>query len=203
MRRVLFASFTALALLLPAAAFAQPGRYELTPFAGYRLAGDFQASSGDFFDPDLNVEVDESAVFGLLFDIPLAPYWQLEILVNRQQTAFLTDGGLFSPADELGDVDLTTIHGGMLFQWGYGQIQPFVAGSVGFTHIAPQFDELDSDDRFSASFAGGVKFFFAGSAGLRLEGRGYWTDVGTSNDYYDSYGGLFQWEGTVGLIFAF
>ncbi len=207
MRRALFV----LLLLFPAAVFAQPGRFELTPFAGYRLAGDFDADSGDPFDPELNIEVDESAVFGVLFGIPLTPYWQIEILANRQQTTFSTDLGFLEPQDELGDVDLTTVHGGLLFQWGAGQINPFVVFSVGFTRIDPKFDDLDSEDRFSTSFGGGAKIFFSQNVGLRLEARGFWTDLGTDfndhdhdhdHDDYDS-GGLFQGEGSVGLIIAF
>lgn len=209
MRRAFFVLF----LLLPAAVFAQPGRFELTPFGGYRLAGDFDAESNSVFDPSLNIEVEESAVYGVLFDIPLSPNWQIEILANRQQTSFSIDQGFLQPQDELGDVDLTTIHGGILLQWGYGQVNPFLVVSAGITRIDPKFEDLDSDDRFSTSFGGGAKIFFSENVGLRLEARGYWTDLGTDfhdhdydhdhdHDHYDS-GGLFQGEASVGLIIAF
>ncbi len=194
-------------LLLPAAALAQPGRFELTPMAGYRLEGDFDARSSDAFDPDLNVKVDESAAFGLILDIPLAPNWQLEILANRQQSTFVEDGGLLSPATTLGDVDLTVLQAGFLFQWGEGQISPFVTAAAGLTRIDPQFNDLESDDRFSASLGGGVKLFLADNLGLRLEARGYWTDLDTGfddrDDRYDSGDGLYQGEASVGLIIAF
>jgi hypothetical protein len=203
MRRALFA----LLVLLPAAAFAQPGRFELTPFAGYRLAGDFNADSNSAFDPRLNIEVDESAVYGVLFDIPLSPNWQIEILANRQQTSFSVDRGFLEPQDELGDVDLTTVHGGILLQWGEGQVNPFLTVSAGITRIEPKFRHLDSDDRFSTSFGGGAKIFFSENVGLRLEARGFWTDLDTGFDdrysRYDSGDGLFQGEGSVGLIIAF
>jgi outer membrane protein with beta-barrel domain len=203
MRRTLFG----FALLLPLTLHAQPGRFELTPMAGYRLQGDFDAHD-DAFDPRLNVDVDESAVFGGFFDIPLSPYWQIEILANRQQTRFEANRGLLTPSDTLGDVDLTTVQAGFLFQWGGGQVSPFVAGALGLTRIDPKFDGLSSDDRFSASFGGGVKMFFNRNLGLRLEGRGYWTDLETGFDDHDhhhdqSSDGLFQWEGSVGLILAF
>lgn len=203
MRRALFT----LLFLLPAAAFAQPSRFELTPFAGYRLAGDFDARSSDAFDPRLNIQVDESAVYGVLFDIPLSRNWQLELLANRQQTSFSVDRGFLEPQDDLGDVDLTTIHGGFLLQWGEGQVNPYVTLTAGITRIEPKFRNLDSDDRFSASFGGGAKIFFAENVGLRLEARGFWTDLDTGFDdrfdRYDSGDGLFQGEGSVGLIIAF
>jgi opacity protein-like surface antigen len=197
----------ALALLLPAAAFAQPGRFELTPVAGYRLNGDFDARSSDAFDRDLNVEVEESPVFGVIFDIPLAPYWQLELLANRQESSFIVDPGLLEPETELGDVTLTYLHAGIVLQWGLGQVNPFLTASAGLARIDPKFRNLDADNRFSASFGGGVKIFFADNVGLRLEARGYWTDLDTGFDdrfdRYDSGDGLYQGEGSVGLIIAF
>lgn len=196
-----------LTFLLPAAAAAQPGRFELTPVVGYRLDGDFDARSSDAFDPDLNVDVESSATFGLLLDIPLAPNWQLEILANRQRSEFVVDRGLLTAATTLGDVDLTILQAGILFQWGEGQVNPFVTAAAGLTRIDPKFNELSSDDRFSTSFGGGVKIFFGENIGLRLEGRGYWTDLDTGfdgrYDRYDSGDGLFQGEGSAGLIIAF
>jgi hypothetical protein len=207
-------AFFLLLFLLPVAAYAQPsgylpaGRFEITPFASYRLEGDFDASN-DFGD-DIDVEVEEGAAFGLLFDIPLSPNWQIELLANRQETSFINDEGLFNPAAELGDVTLTYLHAGILFQWGLGQINPFITGSLGLAHIEPEFDDLDADDRFSTSFGGGVKIFFADNVGLRLEGRWYWTDLGSDFDdddfhhHHDDDGeGLFQVEGSAGLIVSF
>ena len=203
MRRALFI----LTFLLPAAAFAQPGRIELTPTVGYRLEGDFDARSSDAFDPDLNVKVDASTVYGLLLDIPLAPDWQLEILANRQPSQFVVDRGLLTPSSTLGDVDLTIVQAGILFQWGQGQVNPFITAAAGLTRIEPKFNELSTDDRFSASLGGGVKIFFSENIGLRLEARGYWTDLDTGfngrYNRYDSGDGLYQGEGSAGLIIAF
>jgi hypothetical protein len=208
MRRAVFLFL----FLLPAAVFAQhgrldSGRFELTPFAGYRLQGDFDASSRDNAFRDLNVEVEEGGIFGVLFDIPLNRNWSIELLANRQESSFIIDDGLFERETELGDVTLTYAHAGLLFQWGYGQVNPFITGSIGLARIEPEFDELDADDRFSSSFGGGVKIFLADNVGLRLEARGYWTDLDTGFedrfDRYDEGDGLFQAEGSLGLIIAF
>jgi hypothetical protein len=204
MRRVLFA----LALgLIPAVALAQPVRFEITPFGGYRLKGDFDARSSNTFDPRLNVKIDDSAVFGATLDIPLNRNWQLEILANRQRSSFIVDQGLFEPTNTLGDVDLTMVHAGFLLQWGEGQVNPFITASAGVTHIDPKFHELSSDNRFSASLGGGAKIFFNPNIGLRLEARGFWTDLDTGfrdrYDRYDNRQGLYQGEGSVGLIIAF
>jgi opacity protein-like surface antigen len=204
MRRALFLSAL---LLLPAAGLAQTGRFEITPMAGYRLDGDFDARSSSSFDPDLNVQVDESATYGVTFDIPLNENWAIELLANRQQTSFEVDEGLLAPAAELGDVDITFLHAGIVLQWGLGQVNPYLTASGGIAHIDPKFNELDADNRFSASLGGGVKIFFSENVGLRLEARGYWTDLDTGfRDRYDRYDegeGMTQGEGSVGLIIAF
>lgn len=195
-----------LVFLLPAAAFGQSGRFELTPVAGYRLEGDFDTSNTTAFDPNLNVKVDESPVYGVILDIPLSPTWQIELLANRQSTEFVADRGLLTQTSTLGDVELTTFQAGLLYSWGAGQVNPFVAAAAGVTRIDPQFSNLSTDDRFSASLGGGVKVFFAENIGLRLEARGYWTDLDTDKrsrrrDRSDE--GLVQGEGSVGLIIAF
>jgi len=205
MRRALFAF--AFLVLPSSAGLAQPGRFELTPFAGYRLKGDFDARSSDAFDPRLNVKVDASATYGLVLDIPLSRNWQIELLANRQRSQFIVDRGLLSPSMTLGDVDLSTLQAGFVLQWGAGQVNPFVTAAAGLTRIEPKFNELSSDDRFSASLGGGVKVFFSENLGIRLEARGYWTDLDTGfngrYDRYDSGDGLYQTEGSAGLIIAF
>lgn len=206
MRKALFALAF---LMIPALASAQPGRFEITPFAGYRLGGEFDASNEEFFDDvGLDAEIEESGIFGVIFGIPLTPSWKLELLANRQESTFIIDEGLLAPTVELGDVTLSMYHAGFAFEWGLGQVNPFIAGTLGLARIEPDFPELNAENRFSASLGGGAKIFFSPNVGLRLEGRGYWTDLGTDfRDRYDRYdsddGGLFQAEASAGLIFAF
>lgn len=203
------ALFTLAFLLIPALAAAQPGNFEITPLAGYRLGGEFDASNEDFFeDEDLDAEIEESGIYGVIFGIPLTPNWKLELLANRQESTFIIDEGLLSPTIELGDVTMSMYHAGLAFEWGLGQVRPFILGSLGLARIEPDFPELNAENRFSASLGGGARIFFSPNVGLRLEGRGYWTDLGTDwedrYDRYDSEGdGLFQAEASAGLIFAF
>ncbi len=200
MRKALFVVL----LLLPAAAAAQYPRFEITPTVGYRFNGDFDVTGDDLFDQ--NAEIEESSVFGVTVDIPLNENWQLELLANRQQSTFILDEGLFEPEVELGDVELSYFHVGLLYQWGLGQVNPYVTFSGGLARIDPDFSELEPENRFSASLAGGVKFFFSPNVGLRLEGRGYWTNLDTDFDErfdeYDESDALYQGEVSAGLILA-
>ena len=204
MRRALLALMFLLPLV-PAAAAAQMSRFEVTPFVGYRLSGEIENAADLGFDHRSDVEIDESAFYGLLFNVALTPNWQLELLASRQNTSFAVDEGLLSPSDDLGDLDLGLYQGGFLLQWGGGQVIPFVTATLGLARIEPDFPELDAENYFSGTFGGGVKIFFDDNVGLRLEGRGTWIDVGTDFDGhydYDSYGVTWLPEAAAGVILA-
>lgn len=204
MRRALLALASVL-LLVPAAAFAQPNQFELTPFAGYRLDGTIDSSADLGFDQD--VQVEESEVFGVLFDIGFTPNWSIELMASRQDTSFSVDEGLLSPSSDLGDVTLSYYQAGFLFQTGAGQVKPFFVITGGLARIEPDFPELDAENYFAGTLGGGVKIFFSPNVGIRLEARGYWTNLDTDfddrYDRYDSQGDLLQGEASAGLILSF
>src|SRR5262245_19262417 len=89
----------ALLLALPAAAAAQSG-FEITPMAGYRLSGNVTAYDDRGFSEDTDLQVDESSVYGVTFDIPLGYRWQLELFANEQQSSFSRDRGIFDPSED-------------------------------------------------------------------------------------------------------
>lgn len=214
MRKALFA-LTFLIAAVPAAAqpryhTSRSGQFEITPLAGYRLAGEFDAGNGRFDDDFLSAdaEVEEGEFFGVIVGIPLGRDLKIELLANRQESTFIVDEGLFGPVEELGDVTLSYYHAGLAYEWGLGQVRPFIAGSLGLTRFDPDFPELNAENRFSGSLGGGVKIFFSEAVGLRLEGRGFWTDLSFDEDddrydRYDSDEGLYQGEASAGLIIAF
>jgi hypothetical protein len=206
MRRAIFVVCLLLLPALPGAAMAQTRRFELTPTVGYRFKGEFTADS-DLFNRNLDVRVDDTATYGLIFDVPLTENWQLELLANRQNSSFIVDEGLFTPERNLGDVTIDYFNAGFLFQWGPGQVNGFVSGGVGLARIDPDFPEVEAENRFSGNLGGGVKILFGPNVGLRLEGRGYWVDLDTGlhgrYDRFDSDEGLYQGEASAGLIIAF
>lgn len=205
-----FAALTLAAAGAAGSAAQAQNKFQITPTAGYRTSGQLTATDRDFLD-DADVEVDKSSVFGVIVDIPIGQSgFGIELLANRQKSAFSIDPGLFEPTEELGDVELTYVHGGFYYEWAGGQVVPFVSATAGVTRIDPQFDDLEAEDRASASLGGGVKIFFNRNIGLRLEGRGYWTDLDTRFRDDDNRRrdrevneALYQGEAVAGLIFAF
>lgn len=199
----------ALLVLLPVAAGAQSfSRFELTPTVSYNFGGTLSGDDGDFFQFDLDAK--SSPAYGLTFDIPLAPWVQLELLASRQQTELQFDSGIFAPNETVADLDVSYYHVGGLFQWGSGQVHPFVVASLGTTRFDADVPGSNAEYRFSASCGGGVKVFFNEHIGMRFEGRGFWTAVDDSDDYCDYYScwddyndnDLTQGVASAGLIFA-
>ncbi|HEX9799403.1 MAG TPA: outer membrane beta-barrel protein [Thermoanaerobaculia bacterium] len=208
----------ALALALaPAAVQAQSSlyRFELTPTVSHRWGGTISGDDSDFFETDL--DVDNGTAYGITLDIPLSSQIQLELLANRQPTELRFDQGLFGDSSSVADIDITYYHVGLLWQWGHERVTPFFVASLGGTNLDPDLAGAASEDRFSLSVGGGVKVLFSDHVGLRFEGRGFFTDLGSYDDRrrdscrddgfyrYDDrcYGDdLTQGQASVGLILA-
>jgi opacity protein-like surface antigen len=198
-------TLTILTLLIVAAGSASAAELELTPFIGYRFGGDVPRESSEIFEVD--VEVDEAAVYGMALDIKVGPGLLIELFASRQETEFVDDTGLFQPEDVLLDVDVTYYHVGVGWGWRINDVEPFVLGSLGIAKISPDAFGLHDEDEFSMSFGGGVKVWINNHVGFRFEGRGYWTDLGSSEDEWEFWDGydddLYQGEVKVGLVISF
>lgn len=215
MRRFILGCALALAFA-PAALEAQSSlhRFEITPTVAYRWGGTLSGEDNALFETDL--EVDSSPAYGVTFDLPLSSRIQLELLANRQPTELRFDRDLFGGSASVADIDVTYYHVGLLWQGGDARVSPFFVASVGGTNLDPQLPGASSEDRFSLSLGGGVKIFLSPNVGLRLEGRGFFTDLGSGGDRrrscddYGYYGyddrcygdDLTQGQASLGLIFA-
>lgn len=192
----------AFCLLLPTVAAAQPrGRFELTPTVGYRLQGDIDVEDVEILDEGL--EVKEGELYGLVFDLPLGQYLQLELLANRQESELIADAGLFGNDFVLAEIDITYYHVGVLWQFLGGQVKPYVVGSAGLARLDVALPGIDDEDRPSLSFGGGVKVFAGEHLGFRFEGRGYYVALDDDDDdRWEDEDSLTQGEFSVGLILA-
>jgi hypothetical protein len=196
--------------VLATPALAQPARFELSPFAGYRWGGEIDRRDTDLFDED--VEVDQSAAFGVRLEIGVTPNWAIEVLGTRQSTELTSgDEGLFGEDRGLADITLDTLQVGLVFQGSSGQLRPYGVASLGGTRLDTDLPGASTEERFSASAGGGVKLFVNRNLGFRFEGRFYWIDTEDDEccrrDHDDwswgENGDLTQGEATAGVILAF
>lgn len=180
-------------------------RVEVTPFVGLRFGGYFT----DISSPN-DAELDDSSSFGLIVGFILNPNARLELTWSRQETDLQLDG--FFTSQSLFDLKVDYYHIGSVYQWDRGKAWPFLGISAGLTRLEPEDPGLDTENNFSVSLGGGIKYFFREQIGIRLEGRGYTTFLGSSGGLACgsfgcfSYGDtdiLWQFEARAGVTLAF
>ena len=157
-------------------------RGEITPFAGYRIGGEFEDT-----DTGEALDLDEAASYGLLFDWNLDSRRQIEVLYSHQETELDLEGSVAGVERFDVDVDYLQI-GGVYIIDDSTRVQPYVAATVGITHLDPQDSGLDSETKFSGSIGVGGKIQFSERIGLRFEGRGYMTLFDSSGEVFCSGG---------------
>ncbi|MGA7614119.1 MAG: outer membrane beta-barrel protein [Thermoanaerobaculia bacterium] len=197
--------------LFPSLVWAQSAKFEVTPFGGYRWGGTITTYDTNLFGTD--VDVKDSGAYGVLLGVPIGYNVQFELMADRQSTSLQTGHGLFEPNQNVADIDITYYHAGLLYQWDTATrgIQPFIVGSLGVADLNLHVPGVSNESRFSGSLGGGVKIAVNRNVGIRLEGRGFWTNTTDNNrdhcsfcnDYYSYNNDLYQGEVRVGLSLGF
>lgn len=183
------------------------GSFELTPFIGWRWGGTIFASQTFLFNEDVDVE--PSPTLGASFAIPLGDTgMKLELMANRQSSELQTGSGLFEPDDEVADIDVTYLHGGLQIPFARSRnASPYVIVSAGLANLDPQISGVSAEQRFSASAGIGVKVPMSRALSFRFEGRGYYTALEEDDDcqicdyFYNE--DFYQGEVNAGLVFSF
>ncbi len=219
-----------LLVLVPVSAVAQQGqstKFDLTLTTGYRWGGDITVKERAVNVGDYDVGVTAAGTYGLRFGVALSEKLRVELMVNRQETRFMDNKGLFGeapgsfvrPGDHhVLDVTIEHFHGGVTWDLGTGPYQWYVLGSLGITHINPQLP-LPNETVFSAGIGAGVRFEMSDQLAFIIEARGYYvaTDQNTSGTYEFQnkdcgntcyitfiYGdSMVQTELTAGLVYRF
>ncbi|MDJ0917436.1 MAG: outer membrane beta-barrel protein [Woeseiaceae bacterium] len=198
-----------LLLAAPAIAQSQPLRYEVTPYAGYRVGGSFadEASETEF-------DLQESNAFGLIINGRVDANTQWEFLLGRQSTSVDTEG--LSVGDPILDLDVDYFQLGGTYLFDGDDVRPFVALTLGATRFRPDLSGFGSETFFSASLGGGWQFNATKRLGVRLEARAFTTFLDSNSQLFcrlDAGGAaclitvdaktLTQWEARAGLVFRF
>jgi opacity protein-like surface antigen len=166
---------------LAAAAQSADLDFELTPYGGYRFGGTI-----DIADSDGSYKLDDSASFGLLFNWRHSGNTQWEILYSQQQTdARLRNETNLAPIVE---TDIHTLQLGGTYQGTGDKARPYVAMTLGGTHIRASANGSQSDTFFSGSLGVGVNMFPTSRFGLRLEARGHLTLITSSTSLFCNTG---------------
>ncbi len=154
---------------------------EFTPVIGYRWGGSFKDAS-----TDETLNLDSGRSYGLKLAVDYEADGQLEVFYSRQETN-LKPNALFSD-DRRFELDMDYFHfGGVRFYQAKGVV-PFVAGSLGITHMSPHRSEFDSETRLSLGVGGGIKWPISHRADLHLEGRALSTFIDSAGEIFCANG---------------
>jgi hypothetical protein len=170
----LAAALAAGLLLAPAASAAGP-RFEISPFAGYRIGGEWDSDS-DGEGADIDDGNSWGVGFGLYRDE--RSYW--ELLYSRRSAGLETD----DPALRAVDVTIEYFHfgGTLLFEQPQG-FTTFVSLTAGLTRLEGSPGRYSSENEFSASLAGGLRFAFSEAVHATFGVRGYATLVDSNTGF--------------------
>jgi opacity protein-like surface antigen len=177
MKRALFTVM----LLFPALSQAQEATAEITAFGAYRFGGTFEQE-----ESEAKYELVDSPSFGLVLNLRHQDPTQWEILYSRQQTEAEFSGGTLNDPEV--DIDLHVLQLGGTYQFEGELARPYLAFTLGGTHVRTSSAESRSDTFFSGSIGIGMKFLPTSRVGIRVEARAYGTLVDSSTDLFCSTG---------------
>ena len=170
-----------LMLFCPALLQAQEAMTEITAFGAYRFGGTFEEE-----ESGAEYELNDSPSFGLIVNFRHQDPTQWEILYSQQQTeADLQGATLNDPQVEL-ELHVLQLGGTYQFEGEVGR--PYLAFTLGGTHVRASSMGSDSDTFFSGSIGIGMKFLPTSRVGIRVEARAYGTLVDNSTDLFCSTG---------------
>lgn len=185
-------------------AWARDRRFEIIPFVGFRAGGSFIAAV-----EEETLKVDESTAYGLTIDVDYDATGQIQLLWSHQTSKLMPTSTLTSTFD----LNIDYFHFGGTYSWAKDDtFMPYVAVSLGATHLQPIDSGYNDEWRFSMGLGLGFKYFFTPRIGVLLEGRAYGTFMGGSGAIFCGSGGcqiaihqeLFgQFEGRTGIVFRF
>jgi len=154
----------ALAAVAPDGGRAEDVSTEITAFGGYRFGGTFDVS-----DADGSYEFDDASSFGLIVNRDHSPETQWEVYYSRQGTTAEFDGT--TVADPAVDVVTSVLELGGTYLWDGERVQPYLAATIGATHMRTSSNGSESDTYWSGSIGLGLRIAPTARVGLRLEVR--------------------------------
>ena len=158
-----------------ASAQAEVRRFELTPYGAGSFGGTF-----DDTDSMLEAELDDSASFGLLFNIRETSNTTWEILFSQQ----MTDAEVVSVPSGSLEMTLRYLQAGGTYAGDGRTVMPYLAATLGLAHIDIRSPGYDSDTFFAFSIGPGLQFRPHDRVGIRLEARLFGTLLRSDSELF-------------------
>jgi len=172
----------ALALALAGAVpvvYADAPRFEFTPFAGFRMGGQFDTQATEA-EPARSVDLEDGGGWGLDLGLYRDPGSFYEFLYSTQSTAFDTRDPGLSRVDV--QTDYYHLGGTLLFErqrW----IVPYLSLTAGATRFSAN-GGYGSDTKFSLSLGTGLRMPINDTVAITAGLRGYLTFVDSDTKFF-------------------
>ncbi len=137
---------------------------EFTIFGGLRTGGEMNVQ-----DSDVVYAANDSSSFGLIWNTRQKHNTEWEVYFSQQQIEVEPGDPLLT--DPAIDVDIYTLQLGGTYLFDGNGVRPYIAMTLGGTHMKVDSDNGDSDTFVSGSLGLGLKFRQGERLGFRLEGR--------------------------------
>lgn len=174
--RGLVTAILATALLSGAPAAAQSG-VELTPFGGYRFGGTFtvEEAAGSY-------DVDDSPAAGLIVNWRHGDNTRWEIFYAQQDTDARFDGVTINDPTPIVESHMLQLGG--TYQGPGDGLRPYLAMTLGGTHVRVRSGGSESDTFLSGSLGVGILLRPHARFGVRLEARGHAMLIDSGTDLF-------------------
>lgn len=162
-------------VLFTTLAWADPGDelFEVTPYGAYSFGGTFTDEAGA-----IEASLQDSSNTGLILNFRETSNTQWELIYSRQSTNAAMAGTPFA------NINLQYLQGGGTYEFEGNKARPFMAATIGGTHIDADEDGFGSDTFFSFSIGGGIQLAPTSRVGLRLETRAFGTVVRSDSEIF-------------------
>ncbi len=175
-----------LIILVSLSSIANAQLVEISPYIGHRVGGKINTddpATGSLLVP--NLDISNTAVFGLIADINVSDKFQISIAADRQSTELQEDPRDGNPEIKRFDLTVNYLQGGVTIQHPNRPLTAFVSLLAGVAFLDPK-QEFDNTMRGSGSLIAGGKFYFGERFGVRLQTRVFSTSLGSDRDLFCS-----------------
>ena len=167
----------ALAAAAPGGAAADDAVTEITAFGGYRFGGSFDVIEGGG-----SYDFDDAPSFGLIVNHEHSAETQWELFFSRESTT-AEFGGVAVGVPAV-DVDTSVLEIGGTYLWEGERVQPYLAATIGATHMSASANGSESDTYWSGSIGFGMRVAPTARVGVRLEVRFHGAFTSDSTDLF-------------------
>ncbi len=150
---------------------------EMALFGGYRFGGEFDVEQSDD-----SYKLDDSSSFGVILSLPHGDNTRYEVFYSRQDTRAAYSGANAGVSDA--DLNLHVLQVGGTYLGEGETVRPYLAATIGGTHVKSRSTGTQSDTFFSGSLGVGLLFQPDARLGLRLEARAHGTLMSSSTNLF-------------------